>query len=329
MGNRHSAALLSVTVTAPARLHLGFLDLNGGLGRRFGSIGLCIDGLETRICVTPSRETHVSGADSQRLHSHLESMRHFLGLDEGYVAEVTKAIPPHIGLGSGTQMALSAAAAMRRMHGLPLDHQGDAIRLGRGARSGIGIALFDRGGLVVDAGRGSEPIAPVISEMHFPERWRVVVVIDPGVQGMHGDEERAAFEKMPKFPAAEAAHLCRLILMKALPALAERHLVHFGSAISELQARLGDYYAPIQGGRFRSAAVGKALELLEREGAVGIGQSSWGPTGFAFIADQAKAERAVGIVLRESAFENLDIKVCQGRNRGADVVCHASAVAPS
>ncbi len=25
---------------APARLHLGFLDLNGGLGRRFGSLGL-------------------------------------------------------------------------------------------------------------------------------------------------------------------------------------------------------------------------------------------------------------------------------------------------
>jgi predicted sugar kinase len=27
----------NVTVTVPARLHLGFLDLNGGLGRRFGT----------------------------------------------------------------------------------------------------------------------------------------------------------------------------------------------------------------------------------------------------------------------------------------------------
>jgi hypothetical protein len=28
----------SVTVTAAARLHLGFLDMNGGLDRRFGSL---------------------------------------------------------------------------------------------------------------------------------------------------------------------------------------------------------------------------------------------------------------------------------------------------
>ncbi len=33
----------AVRVIAPARLHLGFLDLNGGLGRLFGSIGLAID----------------------------------------------------------------------------------------------------------------------------------------------------------------------------------------------------------------------------------------------------------------------------------------------
>ena len=39
----------SVTVTVPARLHFGFLDLNGGLGRRFGSIGLAISDLRTRI----------------------------------------------------------------------------------------------------------------------------------------------------------------------------------------------------------------------------------------------------------------------------------------
>ena len=36
-----------VDVSAPARLHLGFLDLGGGLGRRFGSLGVAIDGCDT------------------------------------------------------------------------------------------------------------------------------------------------------------------------------------------------------------------------------------------------------------------------------------------
>ena len=33
------ATSTTVRVRAPARLHLGFLDMNGALGRRFGSIG--------------------------------------------------------------------------------------------------------------------------------------------------------------------------------------------------------------------------------------------------------------------------------------------------
>ena len=72
--------------------------------------------------------------------------------------------------------------------------------------------------------------------------------------------------------------------MKALPALANCDIAAFGSAIKELQARLGDYFAPIQGGsRFSSPDVAAVLDLLESEGALGIGQSSWGPTGFAFV----------------------------------------------
>jgi predicted sugar kinase len=29
-----------ITVIAPARLHMGFIDLSGSLGRHFGSIGV-------------------------------------------------------------------------------------------------------------------------------------------------------------------------------------------------------------------------------------------------------------------------------------------------
>ena len=32
-----------VRVSVPARLHVGFVDLNGGLGRRFGSLGIALD----------------------------------------------------------------------------------------------------------------------------------------------------------------------------------------------------------------------------------------------------------------------------------------------
>ena len=55
-----------VTVAVGARLHLGFLDLNGGLGRRFGSLGLALDGPETVLelsrAPTNQRERAAGGA---------------------------------------------------------------------------------------------------------------------------------------------------------------------------------------------------------------------------------------------------------------------------
>ncbi len=40
-----------IQITSPARLHLGFMDLSGSLGRKFGSVGLAIDSIETSITV--------------------------------------------------------------------------------------------------------------------------------------------------------------------------------------------------------------------------------------------------------------------------------------
>ena len=127
-----------------------------------------------------------------------------------------------------------------------------------------------------------------------------------------------------RFRTRNAAHLCRLVLMKALPALAECDIGAFGSAIKEMQARLGDYFAPVQGGsRFSSPDVGAALGLLENAGAFGIGQSSWGPTGFAFAPSSEEAERLLESARRHPRCRQLDIRVCAGLNRGASIITHA------
>ena len=146
------------------------------------------------------------------------------------------------------------------------------------------MGLFSRGGLVVDGGRPDElKPAPIIRHLPLPRHWRVLVILDPQRQGVHGPEEGAAIAALPPMSEADAAQLCRLILMKALPALVEDDLANFGAAIKELQIRLGDYFAPVQGGtRFMSPDVAAVLDALDSAGARGIGQSSWGPTGFAF-----------------------------------------------
>jgi beta-RFAP synthase len=315
---------VNVTVTVPARLHLGFLDLDGGLGRRFGSIGVAISDLQTRIAIERTSTTEITGPDSDRVDRYLEIMQRELGLVGGHRAKILDAVPAHIGLGSGTQLALAVAAGVRRLHNLPLDTAADAIRLDRGARSGAGVGLFHHGGLVVDGGRGAgvRP-APVIARMPVPDCWCVLVILDPARQGKHGAEEITAFENLPPFSGELAAHLCRLVVMKALPSLAEQDLAGFGSAITEIQERLGDYYAPAQGGsRFMSPDVAAVLDALSRAGATGIGQSSWGPTAFAFAPSRTEAERMAELARQHPNARALDIRICVGLNRGAELVTH-------
>lgn len=288
--------LAAVDVEAPARLHLGFLDLCGDLGRRFGSLGLAIDAFPTRLQVRPAPTISATGPNADRAERSAQRVQQILGLPGGVHIALDAATPGHLGLGSGTQMCLAVGAAYARLYGIEPDTGELAQTLGRGARSGIGVGAFDQGGFLLDGGRGNATAAPpVIARMAFPESWRVVLLLDRRGEGLHGAQELDAFRRLPPFSPERAAHLCRLALMQIMPALAEQDLEPFAGGIAELQRVVGDHFAPAQGGRFTSAAVAEGLTFAEREGFAGVGQSSWGPTGFVLTRCE---DQAVDLVRR-------------------------------
>jgi beta-ribofuranosylaminobenzene 5'-phosphate synthase len=311
-------------VRAPARLHLGFLDLHGGLGRRFGSLGLALDRPALELTASCASRLMVSGPEPERMRRAVEAAASHFGVPPLGRFAIMEAIPPHAGFGSGTQIALAAAAALTRLYGRVFDPAATAAALDRGNRSGVGLAAFTRGGLVLDGGRGlsdgrhlDDAPPPVVARLPFPNAWRVILVLHEGRTGVHGPAETRAFAALPPFPAAEAAHLCRLALMKILPAIATGDISAFGSGITVLQRRIGDHFAPVQGGRFTSPQVAAALDALETAGAAGIGQSSWGPTGFALAVSAAEAKRLVERV--RASHPDLRFAIARGRNRGAAV----------
>jgi beta-RFAP synthase len=139
--------------------------------------------------------------------------------------------------------------------------------LDRGARSSIGIATFEQGGVVLDGGRGdSDEPPPLLSRLPFPEPWRVLLIFDQGRQGLHGPEEAAAFRGLAPFPAAQAAHLCRVVLMVALPALAEEDLDRFGGACRTAGVRSATTFEPVQGARFHEPQGGRGAGLARIRG---------------------------------------------------------------
>jgi beta-ribofuranosylaminobenzene 5'-phosphate synthase len=316
----------AITVDTPARLHLGFIDPNGSLGRAFGSVGLCIDGHGTRLSARKSARSsidgHVSDDQRTRISRYIDELQRAFGSSQHIHIEMLDTPRAHTGLGSGTQLALAVGAAFTHVAGIEASTAEISHILGRGARSGIGIHGFDHGGLIVDGGRaidGSHATAvpPLLARHAFPDDWRVLLIDDTSRQGLHGDEERRGLAALAPFPAPLAAHLSHLVLMRFLPAVAEQDFGVFARAISDLQQTIGEYFAPVQGGVFASPAVARALDAVAADQQAGIGQTSWGPVGFAFVANAQDAQRALAAAQRVSQGAPLAFSVAAGRNRGA------------
>ncbi|WP_343671775.1 beta-ribofuranosylaminobenzene 5'-phosphate synthase family protein [Paraburkholderia heleia] len=316
----------TVTVDAPARLHLGFLDPNASLGRAFGSVGLVIDGGGTRIEARLAERDQIDGAltEAERERIAICLARLHAAYDPTPVAiEVIRTPRAHTGLGSGTQLALAVGVAFVRL----LDHSATpaelAVLLARGARSGIGVLGFEAGGLLVDGGPAKglhSSLPPLLARQPFPESWRVLLVSDTARVGLHGEAERRGLAALAPFPQALAAHLCHLVLMQILPGAAEADIVPFARGLTQLQQTIGEYFAPVQGGVFASPDVERALRAVAAQCTAGIGQSSWGPTGFAIVAseyDAACALAAAGDATR--GMPHIECTVVAGRNRGAEV----------
>lgn len=313
-----------VTVTAPARLHLGFVDLNPPTGRRFGSLGLALDAPHCVVRAFRGMLEHRDAAASQvKATQHVAALRTAYSLSAEVNVEVMEAIPVHCGLGSGTQLGMAVGTAVSRLTGLDLSAVDIRQKLARGARSGIGIGAFAQGGFLVDGGHGATTsLPPITSRVAFPDHWRVLLIFDETFQGLSGAEEGAAFRTLPSFPETLSAHLCRLVMTRILPGLAEANMSEFGPAVTEVQRLVGDHFAPAQGGRFASAAVANVLAWLEARGAQCVGQSSWGPTGFAMLESEQQAQQ----LARDAATQQQGLRfvIARGRNEPAGVQIQAA-----
>ena len=298
------AAAETVRVAAPARLHLGFLDLDGGSRRRFGSIGVGITGFSTVVNASRCERVEVSGVEDDYIAGIAQTVLDCFRIDSGVRVEVEECIPRHQGLGSGTQAALALGAAITGLYGIDAGVEEIAVATGRGRRSGVGLGVFAQGGFILDSGRSEGRRLPTTIFRHdFPEEWRFVLVMDTRAEGISGTDEVEAFKSLPDMSPGACAEICRQVLMQMLPGIMEKDCDRFGASVSSIQSSLGEYFSTVQGGAYASENVRQTLEFLLEHNATGTGQTSWGPTGFAVFPDEKSAQRAV------DAFAGRDDKV--------------------
>ncbi len=283
----------------PGRLHFGLLSWGSKAPRQFGGVGLMVESPGLELLAEPSETWRAEGPLAGRALEVAARVAARLA-DRGFPAGpaslvIRKAPTEHVGLGVGTQLGLGVARLLCEMAGHTRPTVEELAGLaGRGLRSGIGLHGFALGGLVVDGGRrGPEGIPPLLARLEFPEEWSVLLVIPRRGAGLHGLPEVRAFAELPPSPESLTDRLCRLVLLGLLPAVVERDLPRFGEALEEIQRRVGQGFAPAQGGTFARPELEAIADRLRAEGLQGVGQSSWGPTLYGFSDAPLEGRRAL------------------------------------
>jgi predicted sugar kinase len=297
-----------VEVRTPARVHLGMLSFGVPTVRSFGGIGIMLDRPGVHVRLQKSEQFLARGPLAERALEFAQSCVSAwdLGAQAACTIEVVSTPRAHVGLGSGTQMALAVAAGMRQLFRPPLPEASaeadndptddewlfdtnDAIHcaqaVGRGRRSCVGVYGFSRGGLIIEAGRivpatpgvKGEGVSPMVARVRLPSAWRCVIIIQRDSIGLYGELEKAAFARLPPVPIEISAELARLALMQLLPAAVEANFTEFSDAVYRYGQLAGKPFEQESLKLPHAASTADVIELLGELGVRGCAQSSWGP----------------------------------------------------
>ena len=312
---------MKVQVKTPARLHLGLIDMNGDLGRMFGGLGVGIDHPNIIVEAQNAENFSVTGQETELATILAKRFFSAYKVQPKVEINVVQAIPAHIGLGSGTQFSLAIATALASLLDVEATIPELAVAMGRARRTAVGTSIFEWGGFVVDGGKSlkSTKCPPLIYRQPFPSEWRFIVAVPNLKEGLSNSEENHAFDRLTKMPAEDAGQICRLIMLKLLPSLAENDIESFGSALTKIQIISGNHFAQAQGGTFASPVAAECVEFLKKAGAYGVGQSSWGPALYGVV----KQEEAKPVLLKVKAYLRKGVGgqafIAKANNKGATI----------
>ncbi len=310
-------------ITAPCRLHFGLLRFAQACGPSFGGLGMMLDQPSTVVEMQQAETWQATGPNAERaLVFAQQASQHWNNVSVSPLSiHVRQAPLAHAGLGSGTQLALAIAHGVSCLNNCPSADANDlSVAVGRGQRSAIGSHGFLHGGLLWETGRNSqESLATLTRRLDVPEQWRVLLIIPPHDVGLHGTAEIDAFAQLPPVPLDITTKLQQLAESIILPAVEQADFAAFSEAIYEYGHLAGSCFAHVQGGPYATASVARCVERLRSLGLYGVGQSSWGPTIFAFASDESSANQWRDTLSTLPEFSTRTITVAEPSNHGASV----------
>ena len=346
----------SVEVVSCARLHFGMFSFGSAAMRSYGGVGLSINqpGIHLSAFRNEPGENRRTEGDIQAcgpmaaraISCATHAMQAWNLIQENGCRIVIHSAPrDHVGLGSGTQLAMSIALAIRQLFrvvlpgdGLEVFKQGGvseplgaalASAVQRMGRSNIGLQAFCGGGLLVEAGRFVPSVPsenntqsdrwrnPLLRRVHLPQQWRAVLVVLRNAVGLSGDQERMAFSGLPHVSRSVTAELARIAFLELLPAAIEHDFELFSEAVGHYGALAGEAFSSVSASLPYATALARIQGVLVDNECQAVGQSSWGPAVFALCPSDDSAQSLVRRVRELQDFRDSDLLIAELNSQGA------------
>ncbi len=316
-----------ISIVTGSRLHWGLLAAENETGSSFGGVGVMIEQPSVHLSIYPCNQDTVSATDktiSLRVASFVATYR--ANCPDNFQPPpckivIHKTIPSHCGLGSGTQLAMAIAHGLALSVDAPFanDVKTLAKKIGRGARSAIGIHGFLSGGLIYDAGKKQrEEISSIAATCLFPQAWRFLLVTPKDEVGLSGEKEKKAFRSF-SIAAETTGFLTDILEERLLPAIINSNFEAFSAAIYDYGNRVGASFSKLQGGHLASPLMQTLSQELVKKGICGHGQTSWGPTLFILLPNEDAANQLTFDLTNNQRYATCHFQIVKPLNRGATV----------
>lgn len=312
-----------ISVRTGSRLHFGLWAWGERHPREFGGVGMMLEQPELVVAVEAAPQFEASGPLADRLQAFAERCQAAWGWATLPACRLsTPRVPPqHAGFGLGTQLGLAVTQGLASWHQSPVTSAAEFARIaGRAKRSSVGTYGFLQGGLLVDRGKqAGDHVGELANRVAIPSAWRVVLITPRHTRGVAGEAERAAFAKLPAVPLEVTAELQHLAEAAMVPAAETGDFDHFSQSLFEYGHLAGRCFASVQGGPYASESVESLVRWLRSEGIDGVGQSSWGPTVFAFTRSATEATQLAKQLQQSPQAGAFDLVITKAKNQGAAV----------
>lgn len=331
----------SVTIDTTARLALCLIDMNGEKGRVDGCVGFSIKKPNLSLTAALMKEQpstylqieNVNLQEQQIIKNVVERYVDLKVIRNGLKVKINSLFSSHQGLGMGTQLRLSIAAAICTLNNVKFDNVSLANQVARGGTSGIGVWSFAKGGFIIDGGHSfgegldknsfipsSKSVCkppPLLFQKDFPDEWKILCFEPCSHQKIFGETEYRLFRDNCPVSRLEVNELSAIVLMTMLPALVEKNLANFNFSIEAMQ--MIGFKSVVW--KAQPQIVKNVKELITSEGLSGVGLSSLGNTMFLVVnsKDQIDIQNKLNSLFEKKQI-NCSIWATSGNNQGAKVL---------